>query len=46
MDGDVAGAPVCAHARELPGCPEPPHPEFPTHLERFLDTVATFAGDG
>jgi pimeloyl-ACP methyl ester carboxylesterase len=30
-------------AEELPGCPEPPHPEFPPHLETFLGTVAAFA---
>ncbi len=28
---------------ELPGCPEPPRPEFPSYLESFLDTVASFA---
>jgi pimeloyl-ACP methyl ester carboxylesterase len=28
---------------ELPGCPEPPRPEFPSCLESFLDTVAAFA---
>jgi pimeloyl-ACP methyl ester carboxylesterase len=32
-----------SHARELPGCPEPPHPEFPSHLERFLTAVTQFA---
>jgi pimeloyl-ACP methyl ester carboxylesterase len=31
------------HAKELPGCPEPPHPEFPAHLERFLTAVTRFA---
>jgi len=31
------------HAREVPGCPEPPHPEFPSHLERFLTAVTQFA---
>jgi pimeloyl-ACP methyl ester carboxylesterase len=30
-------------AEELPGCPEPPSPGFPPHLESFLDTVAAFA---
>jgi pimeloyl-ACP methyl ester carboxylesterase len=30
-------------AAELPGCPEPPRPEFPPYLEPFLDTVAAFA---
>jgi pimeloyl-ACP methyl ester carboxylesterase len=30
-------------AAELPGCPEPPRPEFPPYLESFLDTVAAFA---
>lgn len=29
-------------AEELPGCPEPPRPEFPAHLESFLSTVVTF----
>ena len=28
---------------ELPGCPESPRPEFPSCLEPFLDTVASFA---
>lgn len=31
-------------ATELPGCPEAPHPEFPSHLESFLGAVAGFAG--
>jgi pimeloyl-ACP methyl ester carboxylesterase len=31
-------------ATELPGCPEAPSPEFPTHLESFLTTVTTFVG--
>ena len=31
-------------AAELPGCPEAPRPEFPAHLESFLDSVAGFAG--
>lgn len=30
-------------AKELPGCPEPPSPEFPPHLEAFLATVTAFA---
>jgi pimeloyl-ACP methyl ester carboxylesterase len=30
-------------AAELPGCPEPPRPEFAAYLEPFLDTVAAFA---
>lgn len=30
-------------AEELPGCPEPPRPEFPPHRESFLDTVTAFA---
>ena len=30
-------------ASELPGCPEPPRPEFPPYLEAFADTVAGFA---
>ena len=31
-------------ATELPGCPEAPRPEFPSHLESFLASVAGFAG--
>jgi hypothetical protein len=31
-------------AEELPGCPEPPRPDFPPHLATFLGTVAAFAG--
>jgi pimeloyl-ACP methyl ester carboxylesterase len=31
-------------AVELPGCPPPPRPEFPSHLETFLTTVSGFAG--
>ncbi len=31
------------HADELPGCPEPPRPDFPAHLDRFLTTVTAFA---
>ncbi|GIF73600.1 alpha/beta fold hydrolase [Asanoa siamensis] len=30
-------------ARELPGCPEPPRPEFAGHLAAFTATVAAFA---
>jgi len=30
-------------ACELPGCPEPPRPEFPPYLEAFADAVAGFA---
>ena len=30
-------------AEELPGCPEPPHPDFAPHLATFLDAVAAFA---
>lgn len=30
-------------AADLPGCPEPPRPEFPPYLAPFLDTVAAFA---
>jgi pimeloyl-ACP methyl ester carboxylesterase len=29
-------------ADELPGCPEPPRPDFPPHLASFLDTVTRF----
>ncbi len=31
------------HVEKLPGCPEPPRPEFPPHLERFLTAVTQFA---
>ena len=34
---------VLPGASELPGCPEPPRPEFPPHLEAFADTVAIWA---
>jgi pimeloyl-ACP methyl ester carboxylesterase len=37
---------VLPGASELPGCPEPPRPEFPPHLEAFADTVAAFAAAG
>ncbi|MGQ0838473.1 alpha/beta hydrolase [Actinokineospora sp.] len=30
-------------AEELPGCPEPPHPDFHHHATRFLDTITLFA---
>jgi pimeloyl-ACP methyl ester carboxylesterase len=30
-------------AVELPGCPEPPRPEFPAHLASFVDAVTAFA---
>jgi hypothetical protein len=30
-------------AVELPGCPGPPRPDFPPHLEELLDTVTVFA---
>jgi pimeloyl-ACP methyl ester carboxylesterase len=29
---------------ELPGCPEPPRPEFPPHLDAFLRTITSFSG--
>lgn len=29
-------------ATRLPGCPEPPRPEFPAHLDAFLSTVTGF----
>jgi pimeloyl-ACP methyl ester carboxylesterase len=29
-------------AVELPGCPEPPRPDFPPHTDCFLKTVASF----
>jgi hypothetical protein len=31
------------HVEKLPGCPEPPSPEFPLHLGRFLTAVTQFA---
>jgi pimeloyl-ACP methyl ester carboxylesterase len=30
------------HAEELPGCPEPLHPDFPAHLDRLVTTVTEF----
>src|SRR3981189_3250437 len=33
-------------ADELPGCPEPPHPDFPPHTESFVSTVTGFAPRG
>jgi len=32
------------HGTELPGCPEPPRPEFAPHLESFLAAVTGFVG--
>lgn len=29
---------------ELPGCPEPPRPDFPAHLDRLLASITEFAG--
>jgi len=29
-------------AEELPGCPEPPSPAFPPHLDTFIENVARF----
>ncbi|MDG4826471.1 alpha/beta hydrolase [Asanoa sp. WMMD1127] len=34
---------ILPHAVELPGCPEPPRPEFPPYLEPFCEAVARFA---
>jgi pimeloyl-ACP methyl ester carboxylesterase len=31
-------------SRELPGCPEPPHPAFASHLPRFLSSVSDALG--
>lgn len=31
------------HAIELPGCPEPPLPNFPSHAESFIHTAISFA---
>jgi pimeloyl-ACP methyl ester carboxylesterase len=33
---------VLRHPVELPGCPEPPHPTFPTHADAFIQTVVRF----
>jgi len=30
-------------AEELPGCPEPPRPEFTSHLDSLVDALARFA---
>jgi len=32
-------------AEELPGSPEPPRPEFPPHLNTFVNAVAAFASE-
>ncbi|MEV8375148.1 hypothetical protein AB0P21_20595 [Kribbella sp. NPDC056861] len=29
--------------RELPGCPEPPHPNFPSHQAKLVESFAAFA---
>jgi pimeloyl-ACP methyl ester carboxylesterase len=34
---------VLPHAIELPGCPEPPRPEFSPHLASFIDSAVEFA---
>jgi hypothetical protein len=39
VDGLLAVLPT---ARELPGCPESPRPDFPPHLTAFVTTVADF----
>lgn len=39
VDALLAALPA---ARELPGCPEAPRPDFPPHLPAFLHTVAGF----
>ncbi|GAA1440763.1 alpha/beta fold hydrolase [Leifsonia poae] len=31
--------------QELPGCPEPPHPLFATHVEEFVNSVTRFVDD-
>jgi len=31
------------NANELPGCPEPHHPDFPPHAASFIHTVVRFA---
>lgn len=33
-------------AVELPGCPEPPHPEFPPYLDPLVATLAEFLRSG
>jgi pimeloyl-ACP methyl ester carboxylesterase len=30
-------------SRELPGCPEPPTPNFPPHRDALVETIAAFA---
>lgn len=30
-------------SQELPGCPEPPRPDFPSHLDKFLASITKFA---
>jgi len=30
-------------SEELPGCPEPPRPDFPSHLDRLLASITEFA---
>ncbi|GAA0552688.1 hypothetical protein GCM10010172_38910 [Paractinoplanes ferrugineus] len=34
---------ILPSATELPGCPEPPHPAFPSHADSLVRTVADFA---
>jgi hypothetical protein len=34
---------MLSRAKELAGCPEPPHPDFPPYLDSFLDAVAQVA---
>jgi hypothetical protein len=34
---------VLPSAVELPGCPEPPQPDFAAHLESFVAAVAGFS---
>jgi hypothetical protein len=33
-------------SRELPGCPEPPTPLFPPHLEELIAAIASFVRAG
>jgi pimeloyl-ACP methyl ester carboxylesterase len=38
VDALLALIPGC---RQLPGCPEPPTPDFPPHLDEFVATLAS-----
>lgn len=34
---------ILPNAVQLPGCPEPPHPAFPSHADQLVRTVLKFA---